>query len=77
MIVPACDRVCVCARARVRAYVRACACVCVQECVRLCVRACESACVYACARLRVFMRACLVHLVSGRARPRACWCHPV
>jgi len=74
MIVSVCDCVCVCTcvRACVRAYVCACACVCVRECVRLCVRACESACVYACARLRVFVRACVVHLVSGRARPQAC-----
>ena len=46
-------------------------------CVCACVRACESACVCACARLCVFVRACVVHLVSGRARPRACWCRPV
>jgi len=74
MIVPACDHVCVCVcvRARMRTCVRACACV----CVRLCVRACESACVCACARLRGFVRACVAHLVSGRARPCARWCHP-
>ena len=64
MIVCVC--VCVCARARVRACVRACACVCVREYVRLCV--------HASARFR----ACgVAHLVYGRARPRARWCHLV
>jgi len=60
MIVPACDRVCVCAcvRMRVRACVR-----------RVRVYACESACVCACvrARVRAFVRACVCKFLCVRA----------